>query len=343
MFTAVQRTPCDVEQQDDPKVPKVSIRLSYQSRWVSTSSRRPNNTSVPDSVQNPPQATRVVQYVPIPGKWARKLHPHWAESAFELPTVIPEGHIYYITKGFYVRQGATALVERLPSGDIVKTPLPNPYDPKEELTNIEKMEHEYEVYRFIGANPFIPKLIHWDSQSKTLVLENHSNGDLETYLRHHDHVDINTRRKWALQAAQALESLHTRGVIHQDVTPRNFLLDKNLDLRICDFAGSSFPGHLSLTGAPGPRYQSQLWTRDYIPTQADDIFGLGSVLYFIMCNEEPYSNLDEDEIESRFRNRNFPVSDHLDCGAVIQSCWEGRFTTAGVVRALVHSREINHT
>jgi serine/threonine protein kinase len=204
------------------------------------------------------------------------------------------------------------------------------------------MEHEHNVYRFIGSNPFIPKLIDWDSKSRTLVLEDHTNGDLETYFRNHGEYDVDTRRKWALQAAQALESLHVNGVIHQDVTPRNFLLDKNLDLRICDFAGSSFPGHTASTGAPGSRYQSRTWDRGYVPTQADDIFSLGSVLYFIMRGEEPYSNLDENEVEGRFEKLDFPASDQLDCGTVIQKCWGGRFATSKqVVQALVHPGEIN--
>ncbi|KAL2754876.1 hypothetical protein ACRALDRAFT_2064281, partial [Sodiomyces alcalophilus JCM 7366] len=197
------------------------------------------------------------------------------------------GHIYYVRKGEFVRRGATALVERLPSGHIAKTPVPNPYDPREEQENRQNMEREYEVYRLVGPSPSIPKLIHWDSESKTLVLEDHANGDLETYLRDRRDTDVDTRKKWALQAARALASLHNVGVIHQDIAPRNFLLNKDLDLRICDFAGSSIPGNTVSCNSPGPRYQSRAWCRGYIPTHADDIFGLGSVLYFIMTSEDP--------------------------------------------------------
>ncbi|KYK58762.1 hypothetical protein DCS_05780 [Drechmeria coniospora] len=299
-------------------------------------------------VQDRPRATPArrylsrIRYVPIPGEWERELHPGWPESTFRAPDLVPEGHIYYVRKGDYVRRGATALVERLPSGHIAKTPLPNPYDAEKEQRVRRNMEHEYDVYRFIGSCPFIPKLIDWDDESKSLVLEDYANGDLETYLRKHGNASVDTRRKWAVQAAQALESLHVMGVIHQDVTPRNFLLDDNLDLRICDFAGSSFPGHTASTGAPGSRYQMRLWNRGYTPTRADDIFSLGSVLYFIMCGEEPCSDLDEDEVARRFENSDFPESDQLGCGTVIQDCWLGRFAAAEeAVQALVHAREIN--
>lgn len=255
---------------------------------------------------------------------------------FKIPDHVPEGHIYYIRKGEYIRRGATALVERLPTGHVSKTPILNPWRPDEYQTACRNMEREYNVYRFIGPSRFIPKLIDWDNESKSLVLEDYANGDLETYLRSHHDTDTNTRRKWALQAALALESLHNVGVIHQDVTPRNFLLDKNLDLGICDFAGSSFPGNTVLESAPGPRYQSRAWDREYIPTQADDIFSLGSSLYFIMGGEEPYSELDEEVVERYFEKLEFPASDHLGCGTAIQDCWNGRFTTAEqVVQALV--------
>ncbi|KAM5357066.1 hypothetical protein ACJZ2D_016647 [Fusarium nematophilum] len=332
--------PCDAEQQDSPKTHTLQSPLR---------SLQPDNTIISDSAdQDPPQATptpqypRRIRYVPIPGEWERKLHPGWPESTFRVPDPIPEGYIYYVRKGDYVRRGATALVERLPSGHIAKTPLPNPYDPKEEEKVRQNMEHEYNVYRYIRSSPFIPKLIDWDSKSKTLVLEDHVKGDLETYFQNHCDADADTRQKWALQAAQALKSLHSIGVIHQDVTPRNFLLDENLDLRICDFAGSSFPGHTTSAGAPGVRYQSRAWNQGYIPTQADDIFSLGSVLYFIMRGEEPYSNLDEDEVERRFENLDFPASDHLGCGTVIRNCWSGQFSAAEqVVQALVHARGIN--
>lgn len=218
-------------------------------------------------------------------------------------------------------------MERLPTGHVSKTPVPNPYSPRSEQNARDKMEREYQVYRVLGyGNPFVPRLIDWDEESKTLTLEDHRNGDLERYMKEHAaDVDPETRRKWALQAAQALESLHRRQVIHHDVTPRNFLLNDDLDLRICDFAGSSFPGHTASWGAPGERYQSRPWTRGYVPTVADDVFALGSVLFYIASGKEPYAELEDEEVEARFGKQDFPSCGELDCAAVIHGCWSGRF------------------
>ena len=49
---------------------------------------------------------------------------------------------------------------------------------------------------------------------------------------------MSLRRRWAKQAAEGVRLLHSHGVIH-DISPRNFLLDGELDLKIADFAGLS--------------------------------------------------------------------------------------------------------
>ena len=257
---------------------------------------------------------------------------------FNIPQQPDDGDIHYVTKGDLIRIGKTAFVELLPSGHVVKTPKMNPYSPSTEEENRQDMEREALVYQKVGRSPFIPGLIAWDPKSCTLTLEHYPNGDLENYIRKPDYdtrVDISIRRQWALQAAQSVATLHAKEVIHNDVSPRNFLLDEDLTLRICDFAGSSFPGETSSTCAPGARYESGRWGPDYEPTQADDIFALGSVIYLIMAGEEPYSDVDDEEVERRFGKNDFPLCDDLDCGTVIQDCWNGCFTTMEeVVQAL---------
>ncbi|KAI1499571.1 kinase-like protein [Biscogniauxia marginata] len=297
----------------------------------------PANVKDLDSLPDPPR----IRYRPIPGSWERKKHPHWPDDVFRIPQQPDEGDVYYVTKGDYIRMGRTAFVELLPSGHVAKTPKMNPYYPDKEKENRQSMEREASIYRMVGASSFTPEVIDWDPESCTLTLKNYPNGDLESYIRkpgYNNRVGLVIRLRWVLQAAEALAVIHGVGVTHNDVAPRNFLLDEDLDLRICDFAGSSLPDGTwtSSTCAPGPRYESRAWSRDYVPTQADDIFALGSVMYFIMAGEEPCSDLDDEEVEHRFENRDFPASGHLCCGTVIQDCWHDRFTaTEQIVQALV--------
>lgn len=270
------------------------------------------------------------EYIPVHGQWERKDHPNWPERAFEVPEVTTPGQVYYVRKGFFVAMGTTARLEKLPSGGIAKTPLENPLNPMQERINRESMACELAVYRLLGDVPFAPKLLGWDAVSCTLTLEDQANGSLEAYIGSGHDADTKTRTKWAAQAAKALAGLHVREVIHADVAPRNFLLNQDLDLLICDFAGSSFSGRPVPPSAPGSRYQAKPWGRDYVPTEADDIFGLGSVLYFIMTGNEVYSDLADDEVERRLQLQDFPAipSPH---GWIVDACWTGYFTTAEAV------------
>ncbi|KGQ03103.1 Aurora kinase A [Beauveria bassiana D1-5] len=298
-----------------------------------------------DTKQDPTPPPPYLEYIPVYGEWERKRYPNWPDARFQMPaTKEHAGQVYYLRKGDLVGFGTTALVERLHSGNaIVKTPLRNPLDPTEERMNREAVAREAEVYQRLSSGDgndilTIPKFLGWDAQSCTLTLEHQSNGDLAIYFRDNaaaSGVDLETRGKWATQAARALASLHDKEVIHADVAPRNFLLNSSLDLCICDFAGSIFPGGPEKTGAPGSRYQAGPWGRGYVPTKADDLFALGSVLYLIMTGNKPYIDLTDTEVERHFQAAEFPETSCIPYGSVIDDCWHGRLTTAHtVVQAL---------
>ncbi|KAG7105969.1 Serine/threonine protein kinase OSK1 like [Verticillium longisporum] len=235
--------------------------------------------------------------------------------------------VYYTRKGKFVGCGSNVIVEQLDSGHIIKSPLPNPFKPNQEERNRRKMEREVAIYEHLGSCPHIPRLISWDPIPATLTLECLANQDLHQYVQSGVEVPFSIRTRWASQAATALAALHSAGVTHNDVAPRNFLLDGSLNLRICDFASSSLPNGSAPEDAPGPRYQSHRWAPGYLPTQADDIFALGSVIYFIMTGLEPLSELEDEEVEYQFATGHFPDTQILH-GELIQTCWRDRTTTA---------------
>ncbi|KJZ69933.1 hypothetical protein HIM_10671 [Hirsutella minnesotensis 3608] len=278
------------------------------------------------------EGPRQITYVPIPGPWRREEKPNWPDSAFQIPAEVPDGTIYYITKGRYIGQESTAHIELLPSGHIVKYPKSNPYYPKEEEDNRERIRSEAAVYERLKNTPCVPRLVDWDSESCCLTLEHMEKGSLEAYVRElaeakHGDVPAQVRRRWAVQAARAVEALHAAMIIHCDVTPRNFLLNAHLDLHIADFAGCSISGSPSLI-APGARYQPPRWSWKRKAMQEDDVFALGSVLYFIMVGTEPYADLEEETVHDLFQRSKFPKVDGLACGEIIQGCWDGTLSTA---------------
>ncbi|OAQ59760.1 protein kinase-like domain [Pochonia chlamydosporia 170] len=280
---------------------------------------------------------RELTYVPIPGEWRRKEKPNWPESAFQVPAEVPDGTIYYVTKGRWIDQGSTAHIELLPSGHIVKYPKSNPYCQTNEEENRDRVRLEAEVYKRLNNSSYIPKLIDWDPNLCCLTLEHLENGNLQAYVgklvevttgdQVINHVPIEVRRRWAVQATRAITVVHSAQVIHCDITPRNFLLNAQLDLRISDFAGCSISGSPPLI-APGSRYQPPGWNWKRKAVEEDDVFALGSVLYFIMVGREPYPDLEEEEVHELFQGAKFPHVDQLPCGEIIHSCWDGTFSSA---------------
>ena len=105
------------------------------------------------------------------------------------------------------------------------------------------MRLEAQIYQIIGHHPRFPKLIKWDPDTCCLTMEYLENGDLREYIRlHSQELTTELRLRWAKQAADGIAVLHSAGVVHCDISPRNFLLDLDLNLKISDFGGSSLFG-----------------------------------------------------------------------------------------------------
>jgi len=169
-----------------------------------------------------------------------------------------------------------------------------------------------------------------------LILEYMSNGSLKDYLCEHNHtISMKQRLLWACQAAEGLHVLHSKGVIHCDMKPGNFLLDADLGLKIADFGGSSFNGSWS-SACEGTRF----WLpRDYREpsTIRSDLFALGSTIYEIMTGMSPYGDLSSKEVQHLFKVQEFPDVTGITCGECIQRCWRGEVDSAQEVQELIEA------
>ena len=274
--------------------------------------------------------TTTITYISVPGSWERRAYPSRPLSYFTPPELKP-GEIAYITKGTHIACGGTARLERLPSGDAVKTPLSD-LDLRFSEASCKDMRTEARIYDIIGLHPRILQIVAWDPQTCCLTMEYLENGTLKEYITtKSESVTPQLRQRWSRQASEGLSVLHAAGVIHCNISPRNFLLDRDLDLKIADFGGSSLSGSMP-SAAAETRFRWPVEDWDALPTFGDDVFGLGSLIYFIMTGVYPYGDVASDEVEKLYGAHTYPDVTHLGCEDIITRCW-GREVSAAEVHA----------
>ncbi len=96
----------------------------------------------------------------------------------------------------------------------------------------------------------------------------------------------------ALQAANALEYAHTRGIIHRDIKPGNIMVKRNGEVKLMDFGIARTKNLESLT-MPGmlvgtPSYMSPEQVLGNPLDVRSDIFSFGIVLYELFTGVKPF-------------------------------------------------------
>ena len=177
-----------------------------------------------------------------------------------------------------------------------------------------------------------------------IVLSEAPYGSLQSYIDS-NHMKMSASQCWNLceQVAEAIVHIHSKGVIHSDLRPENFLVHQltpaSASIWLGDFGGSMCVelqldgGHLPDTPFFDPRMPWQ-------STPATDIFSLGSIFYAIMTGYWPFLNGPPDwhstedkfayvdKVDALFRKGVFPTVSGLSGGEVIEGCWNGLYSTA---------------
>ncbi len=111
--------------------------------------------------------------------------------------------------------------------------------------------------------------------------------------------------EWGIQAADALEHAHSRGIVHRDVKPANLIVDHWGKLWVTDFglARTAADAGLTMTGdlLGTLRYMSpeQALARHGLVDHRTDVYSLGATLYELLTGRPAIEGQDRQDIFKR--------------------------------------------
>lgn len=184
------------------------------------------------------------------------------------------------------------------------------YDKRFQRTQLKRELEAYQRLstphnRIILAFDFPEDDDDFDDDDKGIVLEYMPNGSLSAFLESDNRFSAAQQLQWCVETTEAVVLLHSCGIIHADIRPKNMVLGKMLGLRIIAFSGASVDGNPPLSLESTCFYLSRNRRDDMPCGVTSDLFALGPSIYQIMTRRQPCKDL-SDEVEARYARKDFP-------------------------------------
>ncbi|MBV8715094.1 MAG: serine/threonine protein kinase [Chloroflexi bacterium] len=127
-----------------------------------------------------------------------------------------------------------------------------------------------------------------------VVLEYVDGQSLRAYLRANGPLVVDNVIHIGLELAEALDYVHSRGLVHCDVKPDNILIGPDGRITLTDFGIAcrtrrfplQFPQPANVVGTPG--YMAPEQVRGEVADARTDVYALGCVLYELLTGVVPY-------------------------------------------------------
>lgn len=155
--------------------------------------------------------------------------------------------------------------------------------------------------------------------------------------RNHDSQNLH----WAIEAAKGLIHMHSKNVVHADVSPQNLILVDSKKVKWMDFEGSGIDDKPASAS-----YEVYYWRPTATDPSADtDLFAFGCLLFEMETGRPPYSNLLDHlslaeqvaQIMPLYSEGFFPDVEGLFFRDIISECWNLRFLDMDEVLAALYT------
>ncbi|XP_059312162.1 serine/threonine-protein kinase EDR1 isoform X1 [Lycium ferocissimum] len=194
---------------------------------------------------------------------------------------------------------------------------------KREVRIMRRLRHP-NVVRFMGAITRPPHL--------SIITEFLPRGSLYRIIhRPHSQIDERRRIKMALDVAKGMDCLHTSNptIVHRDLKSPNLLVDKNWNVKVCDFGLSRLKHNTFLSSkstAGTPEWMAPEVLRNEPSNEKCDIYSFGVILWELATLRLPWSGMNPMQVVGAvgFQNKRLEIPKELDpiVARIIWECWQ---------------------
>ncbi len=159
---------------------------------------------------------------------------------------------------------------------------------------VKRFERESRIAASFQHENIVHIYDYWKKPHYAIVMEYVDGTTLADVIEKTGALPVDVAIMIAIQAGNALDYAHARGLVHRDIKPSNIMIKRNGEVKLMDFGIAQSRSHESLT-VPGtligtPSYMSPEHILGQPLDARSDIFAFGIVMYEIFTGTKPFTD-----------------------------------------------------